>query len=73
MNKHHDVSTTSDWIFIIYDSLESPCQAASNRTIFKSLALMDGKISTFYCLVNFANNSLSIGAKDLKTVQLDAP
>ena len=37
-----------------------------------SLALMDGKISTFYCLETFANNFLSINAKDIKIVRLDA-
>ena len=73
MNKNHDASTTSDWIFMLYDSLESPCQAASNRTIYMSLALMDGKILTFYCLETFANNFLSIDAKDIKIVRLDAP
>jgi len=66
------ISTTSDCIFIIYDSLESPYQSASNRIIIMSLASMDRKTSTFYCLIEFANNSLSIRAKDIKTVRLDA-
>src|SRR5215204_206774 len=65
MYKNHNVSTSSDWIFIIYDSLESPCQGASNRTIFMSLASVDGMISTFYCLEIFANNFLSIDFKDI--------
>ena len=73
MYKHHDVTSSSDWIFIIYDSLESSCRAASNRTVLMSLAQLDGKILTFYCLENFANNSLSIGAKNIKIVRLDAP
>jgi hypothetical protein len=72
MYKSHNVSKSSDWIFIIYSSLESSCQAAFNRTIFMSLAQTDGKISKFYCLETFANMSLSIGAKNIKTVRLDA-
>jgi len=38
------ISTTSDWIFIIYDTLELRYQAASDRTIFISLALMDKEL-----------------------------
>ena len=37
-----------------------------------SLASMDGKILTFYYLEIFANNFLSIDAKDIKIVRLDA-
>ena len=44
MYKNHDVSTSSDWIFVIYDSFESPYHAASNRTVFMSLALIDNEL-----------------------------
>ena len=33
---------------------------------FMSSALMDGKLLAFYCLETFANNFLSINAKDMK-------
>jgi len=36
------------------------------------LALMDEKLSIFYCLETFANNFLFIDAKDLKIMRLDA-
>ena len=58
---------------MIYNSLELPRHAASNRTIYMSLAMMDGKIMTFYCLETFANNSLFINAKVIEIVRLDAP
>jgi hypothetical protein len=53
---------------MIYDSLESPYHAASNRIISMYLALMDKKLLIFYCFETFANNFLSINAKGIKTV-----
>ena len=57
---------------MIYDSLESSYQGASNRTVFMFLALIDKKLLIFYCFETFANNFLSINAKGMKTVRLDA-
>ena len=37
-----------------------------------SLALIDKKLLIFYCFEIFANNFLSINAKGMKTVRLDA-
>ena len=41
--------------------------------IFMTFSLMDGKLLAFYCLEIFANSFLSIDARDMKTVRLDAP
>ena len=42
-------SATSDQNLIIYGSLDSSCQGASDRSIYMSLGLMDGELFAFYC------------------------
>ena len=73
MHKYHDVLTTSDWNLMIYGSLDSSLQDASNRSILMSLGLIDGKILAIYCLKTFVNNFLFINPKDIKILRLDAP
>src|ERR1043166_5568472 len=70
--KCHDVSTTSDWNLMIYGSLDSSLQDASNRSIFMSLGLIDGKLLAIYCLKTFVNNFSFINPKDIKILRLDA-
>ena len=72
MHKYHDVSTTSDWNLMIYGSLDSSLQDASNRNILISLELIYGKILAIYCLKTFVNNFLFINPKNLKIPWLDA-
>ena len=71
-DKYHDVSTISDWILMIYDSLDSSHQDASNRSVFMSLGSMDQKLFAFYCLETFAHNFCSIDPRDMKTLRLYA-
>ena len=47
MTKYYNISTTSDWIFMIKDSLDSSYQCASNRIIFMPLALIDKMLLAF--------------------------
>jgi len=42
-------SAATDQNLTIYGSLDSSCQGASDRSIFMSLRLTDGKLFTFYC------------------------
>ena len=58
---------------MIYGSLESSYQDASNRTIFMSFRSTDGKILAIYCLETFASNLIYINPKGMKIVRLDAP
>jgi len=37
------------------------------------LELIDGKLLAFYCLWNYTNNILSINARGIKMMRLDAP
>ncbi len=53
-------------------SLDSSWRCASNGSIFISLASIDGKLFTFYALETFANNFLSIDARDMKIPPFDA-
>ena len=41
---NHIISATSDLIFAVYGSLESPCRGASNRGIFMRLESIDKEI-----------------------------
>ena len=45
--------------------------SASNGSIFMSLASIDGKLFAFYALETFANNFLSIDARDMKILPFD--
>ena len=45
--------------------LGSPWLDELNGSIFVSLALVDEKLFTFYCLETFDDNLLSIDAKDM--------
>src|SRR6266487_4818792 len=72
MHKYHDVSTISDWILMIYDSLDSSHQDASNLSVFMSLESMDQKLFAFYCLETFIHNFCSIDPGDMKTLRLYA-
>jgi hypothetical protein len=58
---------------MIYGSLDSSITGASNRGIFMSFGLTDGKILAFYCLETFANNFSSVNPNDIKILRLDAP
>ena len=73
MQKFQGVSTPSDHRKMNQSSLEPSWQGASNGGIYMSLALLDGKLFSFYCLEIFANNFLFIGPNDMKILQLDAP
>ena len=58
---------------MIYGSLGSSLQDASNYSILMSLELIDGKILAIYCLKTFVNNFLFINPKDIKILRLVAP
>jgi len=42
-------SATSDQNLTIDGSLDSSCQSATDRSIFMSLGLIDGKLFAFFC------------------------
>ena len=73
MQKFQGVLTSSDRRRMKQSLLESSWQDASNGDIFMSLALIDEKLSAFYCLETFAYNFLSSDSNDVKTLRLDAP
>src|SRR5438105_796997 len=72
MHKCHNVLTTSDWNLMIYGSLDSSLQDASNHSILMPLELIDEKILAIYYLKTFVNNFLFINPKDMKILWLDA-
>ena len=57
---------------MIYGSLDSPYQDASNRSIFMSLGSVDKKLFANVYKQQNANNFLSINPRDIKILRLDA-
>ena len=58
---------------MIFGSLDSSLQDASNHSILIPLGLIDEKILAIYCLKTFVNNFPFINPKDIKILRLDAP
>ena len=67
------ISRTSDWNLTNYGSLDSPYQCASNRSIFISLGLMDGKLFARVSKQDLVNNFPSINPRDMRILRLDVP
>ncbi len=55
-----------------FSSLESSLRDESNGDIFTFLALIDGMLFAFYCLVIFCNNMPSIDARSAKIAPFDS-
>ena len=72
MQKSQDVSPSINCRDMCYSSLDSSLQGALNDGHFMPLASLDGKLFTFKCFEIFANNSLSINARDIKRPPFDA-
>ena len=53
IHKFHNVSVTSDQNLMIYDSLDSSHQYASNRSIFMLFGLVDEKLLAFFGILLF--------------------
>ena len=66
MQRFQGVSPSIGRRDMYYSLLDSSRQGASNGGRFMSLASLDGKLFAFYALETFANNFLSIDARDMK-------
>ena len=66
------VSSSIDYKRMKFSSLESSLQDESNGDIFTFLALINGMLFAFYCLVIFCNNMPSIDAKNAKMPSFDS-
>ena len=52
--------------------LDSSIRDASDGANFIPLTSIDAELFMFYCLQTFINNSVSIGARDMKLAPFDA-
>ena len=66
------VSSSIDHKRMKFSSLESSLRDESNGDIFTFLALIDGMLFAFYCLVIFCNNMPSIDARSAKIAPFDS-
>ena len=72
-NSNRIISATSDWILMIYGSLDSSHHDASSCSVFMSIGLVDKMLFVKVQNQLNADSNLCIDPRGIKTLRLDAP